>query len=333
MALGLGSIEKKIERFKYLAFINRLPGHQDVFSKGRDFELDLKTLKKDGTLVLESFLDPKVLANLQADLKKTVEIDFDFEYPCLSQVRVDSDKHQDIIQKKFKFSNKELHRRGVCFERHEVENYQQLVSQLQPTTLKVSIKDDVKHFNVWLDPYLLKLIEGYMGIVPFLTEAYSRRNFPSQYKVMNHNWHRDMNHEHHLLKAFIFLSDCDLKHGPHEFIIGSHVDRTISGKDYFEESEVDALYPQGSSSRFLSKVKAGTVVLEDTRGLHRASVPHEGYRDLGFAIFVPATFWRPHQNPFYKISEKVFNQLNPAQKKYIPKCSIASELPSKDSLS
>ncbi len=328
MGLGLGAIEKKIERFKYLAFVNRLPMNQDISNKGRDFDSDLKTLKKDGTLVLENFLDPQVLAELQKDLKKSIEEDFNFEYPCLSQTRIDSEKHQEIIQKKFKFSNKELHRRGVCFERHEVESYQQVLNQFKPTTLKVSIKDDAKHFNVWLDPYLLKLIEGYMGIVPFLTEAYSRRNFPSQYKVMNHNWHRDMNHEHHLLKAFIFLSDCDFKHGPHEFVIGSHVDRRISGKDYFEESEVDALYPPGSNSRFLSKVKAGTVVLEDTRGLHRASVPLEGFRDLGFAIFVPATFWRPHQNPFYKISKRVFDKLSPAQKKYIPKCSLSSELSS-----
>ena len=35
----------------------------------------------------------------------------------------------------------------------------------------------------------------------------------------------------------------------------------------------------------VSNVKAGTIIIEDTRGLHKAGIPKRDYRDLGFAVF------------------------------------------------
>lgn len=213
--------------------------------------------------------------------------------PCLAQAKVDRLKHSELIDNKFKYSNAKLNSHGVCFNKEDILNYKQVVSDFRPSTLKISMFNKLEHFNLWLNPYILKLIESYMGVVPFLTEAYSRRNFPAEYKVMNHNWRRDNNHEHDLLKAFLFLSDCDITDGPHEFVIGSHKYLAPSGYHYFQDKEVDALYPPGSERRYVSKVKAGAIILEDTRGLHRAAIPTTGERDLGYAIFFPIPFWRP----------------------------------------
>jgi hypothetical protein len=173
-----------------------------------------------------------------------------------------------------------------------------------------------------LNEEILKIIDTYMGLRPHLVEAYLRRNFPAKYKVMNHFWHRDTNHPEFLLKAFIFLSDCKITNGPHEYVSGSIQDRRLDGKPYFLDKEVDSLYPDDSSNRIKSVVKAGTVILEDTRGLHRATIPKEGFRDLGFAIFMPLSKFSKTFEPLYKIHESAYSKLTEYQKSFIPKQNI-----------
>ncbi len=161
-----------------------------------------------------------------------------------------------------------------------------------------------------------------MGVRPYLAEAYIRRNFPAKYKVMNHFWHRDRNHPDHLLKAFLFLTDCEIENGPHEYIAGSVIDRQLDGKPYFSEEEVDSIYPKDDYRRIKSIVKAGTIILEDTRGLHRATIPTKGIRDLGFAVFVPHPFYSSWESKYYNIDKKLFHSLSKRQKEYIPKSFI-----------
>lgn len=308
---------------KYFSYAHRISLNSRPSSLNhRNFNSDLETLRKDGTLVLENFIPAESLNSFKQILHNRIEDRYDFEMPCLSQSKVNRETHREVIDNKFKYSNASLNKLGLCFSKNDIHSYEQMLRELKPTTLKLYLEDNKESYDLWLNTYLLNLIEGYMGMIPYMTEAYVRRNFPSDFRVMNHNWHRDQNHDKYLLKAFYFLTDCEIEHGPHEFVIGSHKDFTISGKDYFEDSEIDSLYPPGSAKRFVSKVKAGTVVLEDTRGLHRASVPKQGYRDLGFAIFVPAPFWRPHKDSFYKISKSVVDSLSNQQRRYIPDCSI-----------
>lgn len=134
---------------------------------------------------------------------------------------------------------------------------------------------------------------------------------------MNHAWHRDSNHPRHLLKAFFFLNDCTLKTGPHHYIAGSIEDRRLDGERYFTDDEVRALYPAGSEREVVSEVPAGTIILEDTRGLHKAGIPEEGYRDLGFATFLPPIAFR--QRPaLYALSDQTYQQLTKEQQRYIP---------------
>lgn len=123
------------------------------------------------------------------------------------------------------------------------------------------------------------------------------------------------------MKAFFFLTDCNLKTGPHHYILGKVQDRTIDGKNYFSDEEVRAVYPEDSGREVVSVVPAGTIVLEDTRGLHKAGIPEEGYRDLGYATFIPpiSLVNRP---PLFRISRKTFNSLSPEQQRYTPPTNI-----------
>ena len=85
------------------------------------------------------------------------------------------------------------------------------------------------------------------------------------------------------LKFFIYLTDTSDKNGPHCFISGSHRTRGIPwsfrkrGAAYrFTDEEVAAHY---SSQKFIEfRAPAGTIIAEDTRGLHKGKHVLEGDR-------------------------------------------------------
>ncbi len=117
-----------------------------------------------------------------------------------------------------------------------------------------------------------------------------------------------MNHDRHLLKSFMFLSDCSLQTGPHHYISGSVQDRRVDGKTYYSEEEIHAVYPPASGQEIISVVPAGTIMLEDTRDLHKAGIPQEGYRDLGYATFLPPIAFK-RRKPQYHIGRKTYESL------------------------
>ena len=80
-----------------------------------------------------------------------------------------------------------------------------MIKAFQPSTLTVPMPSETSYYDLWLDPLVMEIVSAYMGFTPQLTEVYVRRNFPSKFRVMNFNWHRDTNHPRHLLKAFIFF--------------------------------------------------------------------------------------------------------------------------------
>ena len=71
-------------------------------------------------------------------------------------------------------------------------------------------------------------------------------------------------------------------------------------KPYYTDDEINSAWPAGSDDHMVSKVKAGTIIIEDTRGLHKAGIPKKAYRDLGFAVFLPPNMFRKC-SPLYHI--------------------------------
>ena len=274
-------------------------------------------LRDTGSISLEEFVAPERLRVLQAEFEAALQ-GLAFEMPCLAQTRVDAQRHADLIEKQMYGSNAALQARGVTFDRHEAKSYAQVVADFQPSTLTAyMLERSAAYREVWLDQRLLGIVSHYLGMVPKLSEAYVRRNFPAPFLTMNHYWHRDLNTPFHLLKAFIFLSDCDLSTGPHEFILQSHRDfETLNGKRYFGDEEVDRVVPPGHPRRLMSVVKAGTVILEDTRGLHRARMPDTGTRDLGYAVYTPLRPFYPHRN--YAFPRAALAGLSPLQRAFLP---------------
>ena len=165
--------------------------------------------------------------------KIRLEQNHEFVIPEQVQTKIDPKKHSDLIDANFLASRQKLSERGLTFSTSDVESYEQMIRHFKPSTLLLEMPDCQEFYDVWLDPTVIEIVSLYMGFYPELIEAYVRRNFPCEYQVMNHYWHRDTNHHKHLLKAFIFLSDCDLETGAQYYIAGSIEDPRFKDKTYY----------------------------------------------------------------------------------------------------
>lgn len=94
-------------------------------------------------------------------------------------------------------------------------------------------------------------------------------------------WHFDMDRIK-WLKFFIYLTDVGPDNGPHSFVAGSH--RTggipsvlrVKGYTRLADQEVEACFPR---DRFLGfTAPRGTIIAEDTRGLHKGKLLSSGDR-------------------------------------------------------
>ena len=281
----------------------------------------LSSLRERGFVMFDHLVDSPEFTSVQADLQKRIEQDMNFEFPCLAQSLIDETKHSDLITKSFRVPLGELERRRLTFDRRDIKDYRDLISRYRPSTLKLLMPNNFDYFSLWLDPIVTAVIEGYMGFKPMLREAYIRRNFPCSYRVMNHNWHRDTNHKHHLLKAFIFFNDCKIDTGAHRYIAGTTETSEFQDKIYYTDDEVEACYPVVSRDHIVSEGPAGTIILEDTRGLHKAGIPQRHYRDLGFAVFLPKILFANNSGDF-AIGRDIYAQLSDSQKGYISQSNI-----------
>ncbi len=306
-------LKKISNRVKYF---NRISNSESTLNENT--RKIIEKLKVDGYVKLDGFLNPEQVQKFKQVINREIEDNLNFEFPCIAQTKIEEESHSDLINNYFLFSDLELEKRGITFSKSEIDKYPETIEKFKPSTLKLNLPNDSSFMDLWLNTSLLEIIEGYMQMKPYLMEAYLRRNFPAKYKVMNHFWHRDRNHEDFLLKIFFFFSDCSLENGPHEYIAGSIKDRRLDGKPYYSDSQVDSLYPEGSKERIVSVVRAGTVIIEDTRGLHRARVPNSGYRDLGYAVFLPVPFYQRIKERYFTYTEEQIDSLSEYQRSFLP---------------
>ena len=296
----LSTLSRKVEPF----------ANADVVNK-------VQHLKEHGFVVLDHLVGNGQFQRIQKAVSSKIEHDLDFEYPCLAQTKINKIEHKDLIDNEFLADAQMLEQQKLTFHSADVKNYQQLLVDYRPSTLKVPMPSESDFYQLWLDPLVCSIVSSYMGFYPYLVEAYIRRNFPCEFRVMNHYWHRDRNHHKYLVKAFIFFTDCDIDTGAHHYIAKSINDPRFRNKNYYSDNEINSVWPIGSADHMISRVPAGTIVIEDTRGLHKAGVPSRDFRDLGFAVFMPPNFFKPF-NSFYELDEQTFNNLSEQQRLFVP---------------
>jgi hypothetical protein len=277
------------------------------------------TLRTEGIVVIENFVSSDSLKFLQAKINQALQINMDFQTPCLAQSLIDPKKHKDLIESKFLMHPGEIASKKLAFFDEDKVSYDQVLQQFQPSTLTMEVMNDIDFVDLLLHEEITSIVEEFFDFTPVLKEAYLRRNFKSHYPVMNHCWHRDSNSEF-LLKAFILLSDCSEDNGPHHYIKGSIHSPEFREKRYFLDEEISSS-PNYQENLFVGTLKAGTLIIEDTRGLHKAGMPVDGFRDMAYAVFTPKYDGLRdvlHQENLYPISHTVLSAINRKQSRYIP---------------
>ncbi len=84
------------------------------------------------------------------------------------------------------------------------------------------------------------------------------------------------------LKIFIYLTDVDLDNGPHVFVEGSHrsgqIPKTFLEKNYTRLSDEEVIQAFGKEKLITFTGAKGTIIIEDTRGLHKGNHLIKGER-------------------------------------------------------
>jgi len=185
-----------------------------------------------------------------------------------------------------------LHLRGLANRLDEGDVAQPndgLYKRSEPTSLKFSYEaSDIiqSHIiqNILVDNSILRLVQDYLGSAPIVDIlamwwSSSFKKIPD--KESAQFWHFDMDRPK-WLKLFIYLTDVDCENGPHSFIEGSHrnggIPYVLRSKGYvrLSDAEVARHFRRDRMIKFTGK--KGTVILEDTRGLHKGHLVTAGDR-------------------------------------------------------
>ncbi len=135
------------------------------------------------------------------------------------------------------------------------------------------------------DPFIINIAQRYLKCRPFLDPIELWWLFP--FSMRDQNWAEEYHFDMDTLKwikFFINFEEIELENGPHCFIEGSHLSGAIPGeilnKGYSRTSDnqVFAHYSKERERKFI--VPAGSLLIEDTRGLHKGLTPTKGRRLL-----------------------------------------------------
>lgn len=129
------------------------------------------------------------------------------------------------------------------------------------------------------DPYVLSVAALYLGVSPVLSQVNAWFSFRVPGLVPEtsaQNWHWDCDRVK-WLKVFLYLTEVSDHSGPHEFVRGSHkrLPKTPMSSRLTSE-KVGKMFDDEEIVTFAGS--RGTLIFEDTRGLHRGRPVIEGYR-------------------------------------------------------
>jgi hypothetical protein len=135
-----------------------------------------------------------------------------------------------------------------------------------------------------VDPSLAAVAEAYIGASPILDEVnmwWTTSRATDADAAAAQLYHFDMDRIR-WLKVFIYLTDVDQTNGPHNFVAGSHrsgaIPDVLLKKGYARLTDNEVHKAVGTDKLRSFTGPKGTILLEDTRGLHKGSPARAGDR-------------------------------------------------------
>lgn len=138
--------------------------------------------------------------------------------------------------------------------------------------------------NLMADPSLVAVAQSYIGAAPVLDEVnmwWTTSGSPKADSAAAQLFHFDMDRIR-WLKVFIYLTDVTDENGPHSFVAGSHrtggIPNSLLQKGYARLTDEEVRNAFGADAIKSFTGPKGTILLEDTRGLHKGSPARSGDR-------------------------------------------------------
>lgn len=185
----------------------------------------------------------------------------------------------------------------------ECDHYKELIDNFIKTKHDLVWRDETKsderiYFSnqyisefdgIFRDPFIRKALRGHTGCLnPVGFVLANKISFVDNNAGSGGGWHRDslINHQ---FKAILYLSDVTASNGPFQYIRSSNTKRSlfnnfikgdsIFGKHRFSNNEIDN-YLKRLPERDLVTItgRKGTLLLVDTKGIHRGSPLIQGNR-------------------------------------------------------
>lgn len=212
----------------------------------------LESLRKDGYITIQNALNREKISNLMEFSRTNVGLPrmMDGGYGSYSECKYDQGQ---AIAARFDFGGNDLVRCSTI---------QDLISS----------------------PKLISFVQNYLGCMPVLTNINMWWSAPVKaapdYEAAQ-EWHFDMDRPK-WLKCFIYITDVTRENGPHQFIKGTHrpsgIPISLRRFGYVRLSNELILDSFSASDIISFEEKGGTMIIEDTKGLHRGLVPASGER-------------------------------------------------------
>jgi hypothetical protein len=215
---------------------------------------ELNTLVKDGIVILPNFFSEEVINQINDEIKTTMF---------------------DLYENKYKGENKN-------YRMEEYGVYRLLeIDKISPASKQFFELDIV---NELAKAFVSKDTISYQRMAEFKPSV--------GHMSVADNWHFD--DWRHRFKAFLYLNDVTENEAPFVYLKGSHnpdmqwrerkeKEYYIYGKNqgsygYYCPDEVDYIAKKYNYEKIVCNAKAGSIVMADTRGLHRGSVLRDNHR-------------------------------------------------------
>lgn len=138
--------------------------------------------------------------------------------------------------------------------------------------------------EAFIDPFLTSLVKHYFGKPIYLSENHGHRigPIPNLEDYSTHQWHHDAKRKQ--VKIMLLLTDVQEDGQRMDYLAGTH--KIWHGRVWTDK---DSQYTSEAMMKYGEPVHcagpAGTVVIFDTNGLHRANRNLEARRDVWFFVY------------------------------------------------
>ncbi len=169
------------------------------------------------------------------------------------------------------------------------------------------------------EPFFIELATDYLGKPPVLDPVEIWWSVPFGKKDDNFalKYHFDMDSVK-WFKIFINFEDISIKNGPHSYIKGSHLpgiqSQKIRSKFYSRIEDEEVYENYGKDKEVVFTVPKGSILIEDTRGMHKGYHVEEGRRLLLSFQYSSVIFSKPAK-PF-SMPEKMSPNFSKLFEKY-----------------